>query len=152
MCYTQVKVYGRCLAGTLHTGEDNRNSIPRGSIPGQVPYEHGEGDDGFRHSAFDADLAGVLDLDCTRAMASRVAVQDKSTKLDIAEQSHVPILMSLPLMRNARLQFNLHPDKAFLSSFNLGNFSCNLMWKVRFDKHKKSSFLTSQGTCLRKRR
>ncbi|CAE7531571.1 unnamed protein product [Symbiodinium sp. CCMP2456] len=113
--------------------------------------------------------AMVLDLGCTRAMASRVAAQDlmkfcdehpdcgiwytiaettsqftfansestkcnqklvvcmldreyavQSTEFDIVEQGHVPILMSLPQMRNLS----------------------RMMWNVRFDKHKKSSFLT----------
>ena len=153
--------------------------------------------------------AMVLDLGCTRAMASRVAAQDlmkfcddnpncgiwytiaettsqftfansestkckqkliicmydreyavQSTEFDIVEQGHVPILMSLPQMRNLRFQFELHPDKALLSSPVLGIWDVKLkvapsshlvldlldlsrlMWNVRFDKHKKSSFLT----------
>ena len=64
-------------------------------------------------------------------MASRVAVQDKSTKLDIAEHGHVPILMSLPLMCNVRL--HLHPDKAFLSSSILGISHVKL--KVALSSH-----------------
>ena len=151
----------------------------------------------------------VLDLGCTRAMASRVAAQDlmkfcdqnsncgiwyqiaettsqftfansestkcnqklvvcmydreyvvQSTEFDIVEQGHVPILMSLPQIRNLRFQFDLHPDKALLSSPVLGIRDVKpkvapsshlvldlldlsrLMWNVRFDKHKKSSFLT----------
>ena len=151
----------------------------------------------------------VLDLGCTRAMASRVAAQDlmkfcddnqncgiwytiaettsqftfansestkcqqkliicmydreyaiQSTEFDIVEQGHVPILMSLPQMRNLRFQFELHPDKALFSSPVLGIWDVKLkvapsshlvldlldlsrlMWNVRFDKHKKSSFLT----------
>ena len=151
----------------------------------------------------------VLDLGCTRAMASRVAAQDlmkfcdqnsncgiwyqiaettsqftfansestkcnqklvvcmydweyvvQSTEFDIVEQGHVPILMSLPQMRNLRFQFELHPDKALLCSPVLGIRDVKLkvapsshlvldlldlsrlMWNVRFDKHKKSSFLT----------
>ncbi|CAE7939517.1 unnamed protein product, partial [Symbiodinium necroappetens] len=44
----------------------------------------------------------------------------QSTEFDIVEQGHVPILMSLPQMRNLS----------------------RMMWNVRFDKHKKSSFLT----------
>ena len=151
----------------------------------------------------------VLDLGCTRAMASRVAAQDlmkfcddnpncgiwytiaettsqftfansestkcqqkliicmydreyavQSTEFDIVEQGHVPILMSLPQMRNLRFQFELHPEKALISSPVLGIWDVKLkvapsshlvldlldlsrlMWNVRFDKHKKSSFLT----------
>ena len=151
----------------------------------------------------------VLDLGCTRAMASRVAAQDlmkfcdhnpecgiwyriaettsqftfansestkcnqklvvcmydkeyvvQSTEFDIVEQGHVPILRSLPQMRNLRFQFELHPDKALLSSPVLGIWDVKLkvapsshlvldlldlsrfLWNVRFDKHKKSSFLT----------
>ena len=151
----------------------------------------------------------VLDLGCTRAMASRVAAQDlmkfcdhnpdcgiwyhiaettsqftfansestkcnqklvvcmydkeyvvQSTEVDIVKQGHVPILMSLPQMRNLRFQFELHPDKALLSSPVLGIWDVKLnvapsshlvldlldlsrfLWNVRFDKHKKSSFLT----------
>ena len=146
----------------------------------------------------------VLDLGCTRAMASRVAAQDlmkfcdhnpdcgiwyhvaettsqftfakcnqklvvsmydkeyvvQSTEFDIVEQGHVPILMSLPQMRNLRFQFELHPDKELLSSPVLGIWDVKLkvapsshlvldlldlspfLWNVRFDKRKKSSFLT----------
>ena len=152
----------------------------------------------------------VLDLGCTRAMASRMAAQDlmkfcdqnpdcgiwyyiaettsqftfansestkcnqklvacmydreyvvQSTEFDIVEQGHGPILMSLPQMRNLRFQFELHPDKALLSSSVLGIWDVKLkvapsshlvldfldlsrlIWNVRFDKHKnKSSFLT----------
>ena len=151
----------------------------------------------------------VLDLGCTRTMASRVGAQDlmkfcdhnpdcgiwyhiaettsqftfatsestkcnqklvvcmydkeyvvQSTEFDIVEQGHVPILMSLPQMRNLRFRFELHPDKALLSSPVLGIWDVKLkvaprshlvldlldlsrfLWNVRFDKHKKSSFLT----------
>ena len=84
----------------------------------------------------------------------------QSTEFDIVEQGHVPILMSLPQMRNLRFQFELHPYKALLSSPVLGIWDVKLkvapsshlvldlldlsrlMWNVRFDKHKKSSFLT----------
>ena len=114
----------------------------------------------------------VLDLGCTRTMASRVAALDlmkfcdqnpncgiwykiaettsqftfansestkcnqklivcmydreyavQSTEFDIVEQGHVPILMSLPQMRNLRFQFELHPDKALLSSYT-GDLGC----------------------------
>ena len=68
--------------------------------------------------------------------------------------------MSLPQMRNLRFQFELHPDEALISSPVLGITNVKLqvalsshlvldllglsrlMWNVRFDKHKKSSFLT----------
>ena len=81
----------------------------------------------------------------------------QSTEFDIVEQGHVPTLMSLPQMRNLRFQFDLQPDKAFLSSSVLGIENMQLkvapsshlvldlidlseyMWHVRF---KKSSFLT----------
>eukprot|EP00439_Symbiodinium_sp_Y106_P001613 s13653_g1.t1 len=84
----------------------------------------------------------------------------QSTEFDIVEQGHVPILMSLPQIRNLRFQFELHPDKALISSPVLGIWDVKLkvapsshlvldlldlsrlMWNVRFDKHKKSSFLT----------
>ena len=118
----------------------------------------------------------VLDLGCTRAMASRVAAQDliqfcddnpdcgiwyhiaettsqftfansestkcnqklvvcmydrgyvaQSTEFDIVEQGHVPILMSLPQMRNLRFQFELHLDKALLSSPVLGIWDVKLI-------------------------
>ena len=114
--------------------------------------------------------AMVMDLGCTRAMASRVAAQDlmkfcdqnpdcgiwhqigettsqftfansestkcnqklvvcmyereyavQSTEFDIVEQSHVPIRMSLPQMRNLRFRIELHPEKALLSSPVLGS-------------------------------
>ena len=84
----------------------------------------------------------------------------QSTEFDIVEQGHVPTLMSLPQMRNLRFQFDLQPDKAFLSSSVLGIENMQLkvapsshlvldlidlseyMWHVRFGKFKKSSFLT----------
>ncbi|CAE7861040.1 unnamed protein product, partial [Symbiodinium necroappetens] len=44
----------------------------------------------------------------------------QSTEFDIVEQGHAPTLMSLPQMRNLRFQFDLQPDKAFLSSPILG--------------------------------
>ena len=84
----------------------------------------------------------------------------QSTEFDIVEHCHVPILMSLPQMRNLRFQFELHPDKALHSSPVLGIRDVKLMvapsshlvldlldlsrlmWNVRFDQHKKSSFLT----------
>ena len=77
----------------------------------------------------------------------------QSPEFDIVEQGHVPIL-------NFRFQFGLHPDNALLSSPVLGIWNVKLqvapsshlvldlldlsrlMWNVRFDKHKKSSFLT----------
>ena len=84
----------------------------------------------------------------------------QSTEFDIVEQGHVPTLMSLPQMRNLRFQFDLQPEKAFLSSSVLGIENMQLkvapsshlvldlidlseyMWHVRFGKFKKSSFLT----------
>ena len=84
----------------------------------------------------------------------------QSTEFDIVEQGDVPTLMSLPQMRNLRFQFDLQPDKAFLSSPVLGIENMQLkaapsshlvldlidlseyMWHVRFEKFKKSSFLT----------
>ena len=44
----------------------------------------------------------------------------QSTEFDIVEQGEVPTLLSLPQMRNLRFQFDLHPDKAYLSSPVLG--------------------------------
>ena len=84
----------------------------------------------------------------------------QSTEFDIVEQGEVPTLMSLPQMRNLRFQFDLHPDKAYLSSPVLGikNMTlkvarsthlildlldvCSYMWDVKFEKHKKVSFFT----------
>ena len=84
----------------------------------------------------------------------------QSTEFDIVEQGEVPTLMSLPQMRNLRFQFDLHPDKAYLSSPVLGikNMTlkvarsthlildlldvCEFMWNVKFEKHKKVSFFT----------
>ena len=152
----------------------------------------------------------VLDLGCTRAMASKRAAQGlmefcdahpdcglwyrldqttsqftfansesasckqkivvcmydrdyaiQSTEFDIVEQGEVPILMSLPQMRNLRFHFNLHPDKAYLSSPVLGIKNmvskvarsthlildlldvCHHIWTVKFEKHKKVSFFTN---------
>ena len=84
----------------------------------------------------------------------------QSTEFDIVEQGEVPTLTSLPQMRNLRFQFDLHPDKAYLSSPVLGikNMNlkvarsthlildlldvCEFMWNVKFEKHKKVSFFT----------
>ena len=85
----------------------------------------------------------------------------QSTEFDIVEQGEVPILMSLPQMRNLRFHFDLHPDKAYLSSPVLGIKNmvvkvarsthlildlldvCHHMWNVKFEKHKKVSFFTN---------
>ena len=88
----------------------------------------------------------------------------QSTEFDIVEQGEVPTLMPLPQMRNLRFQFDLHPDKAYLSSPVLGIKNMNLkvarsthlildlldvrefMWNVKFERHKKvgcSSLTTS---------
>ena len=85
----------------------------------------------------------------------------ESTEFDIVEQGEVPTLMSLPQMRNLRFQFDLHPDKAYLSSPVLGSVKnmtlkvarsthlildlldvCEFMWNVKFEKHKRVSFFT----------
>ena len=84
----------------------------------------------------------------------------QSTEFDIVEQGEVPTLVSLPQMRNLRVQFDLHPDKAYLGSPVLGikNMTlkvarsthlildlldvCSYMWSVKFEKHKKVSFFT----------
>ena len=91
---------------------------------------------------------------------SKVDYAVQSTEFDIVEQGEVPTLMSLPQMRNLRFRFDLHPDKAYLSSPVLGikNMTlkvvrsthlildlsdvCSYMWNVRFEKHKKVSFFT----------
>ena len=85
----------------------------------------------------------------------------QSTEFDIVEQGEVLILMSLPQMRNLRFHFDLHPDKAYLSSPALGIKNmvlkvartthlildlldvCHHMWNVKFEKHKKVSFFTN---------
>ena len=79
----------------------------------------------------------------------------QSTEFDIVEQGEVPTLMSLPQMRNFRFQFDLHPDKAYLSSPVLGIKIMTLkvarsthlildlldvcsyyMWHVKFEKQE----------------
>ena len=85
----------------------------------------------------------------------------QSTSFDIVEQGSVPILMSLPQMRNLKFKIELEPDKALLSSPPLGirNMKlkvarsshlvldlldvCRNMWNVKFEQHKKVSFFTS---------
>ena len=42
------------------------------------------------------------------------------TELDIVEEGDVPLLMSLPQMRNLGFQFELTPDKAYLSCARIG--------------------------------
>ena len=82
----------------------------------------------------------------------------QSTEFDIVEQDEVPTLMSLPQMRNLRFQFDLLPDKAYLSNPVLGikNMTlrvarsthlildlldvCSYMRNAKFEKHKKVSF------------
>ena len=57
----------------------------------------------------------------------------QSTEFDIVEQGEVPTPVSLPQMRNLRFQFDLHPDKAYLSSPTLG--VKNLILKVARSTH-----------------
>ncbi|OLP80662.1 hypothetical protein AK812_SmicGene38896 [Symbiodinium microadriaticum] len=64
----------------------------------------------------------------------------QSTEFDIVEQGHLPTLMSLPQMRNLRFQFDLQPDKAFLSSPILGTQKMELRRAIR-QVQLKSSFL-----------
>ena len=82
----------------------------------------------------------------------------QSTEFDIVEQGEVPTLISLSQMRNLRFQFDLHHDKAYLSSPVLGIKNMTLkvarsthlildlldvgsyMWNMKFEKHKKVSF------------
>ena len=84
----------------------------------------------------------------------------QSTEFDIVEQGTVPILMSLPQMRNLGFQISLSPGQAWLSSSILGVKNvklrvapsshlvldlldlCRLMWNVRFAIKDKVSFLT----------
>ena len=42
------------------------------------------------------------------------------TEFDIVEEGDVPLLMSLPQMRNLGFQFELTPDKAYLSCARIG--------------------------------
>ena len=42
------------------------------------------------------------------------------TEFDIVEEGDVPLLMSLPQMRNFRFQFELTPEKAYLSCARIG--------------------------------
>ena len=42
------------------------------------------------------------------------------TEFDIAEEGDVPLLMSLPQVRNLGFQFELTPDKAYLSCARIG--------------------------------
>ena len=42
------------------------------------------------------------------------------TEFDIAEEGDVPLLMSLPQVRNLGFQFELTPEKAFLSCARVG--------------------------------
>ena len=85
----------------------------------------------------------------------------QSTGFNIVEQGKVPILMSLPQMRNLGFHVDLHPDKAYPSSPVLGIKNmvlkvarsthlildlldvCHHMWNVKFEKHKKVSFFTN---------
>ena len=89
----------------------------------------------------------ILDLGCTRAMGSRRAVEAfcrhvdshpnsglwyeiqptssrfffaNSQEFDIVEEGDVPLLMSLPQMRNLGFQFELTPEKAYLSCARIG--------------------------------
>eukprot|EP00439_Symbiodinium_sp_Y106_P007651 s9783_g1.t1 len=101
--------------------------------------------------------ATVLDLGCTRAMDSRVAAQDLMKFCD--DNPNCGIWYTIA-ETTSQFQFELHLDKALNSSPELGIWDVKLkvapsshlaldlldlsrlMWNVRFDKHKKSSFLT----------
>ena len=61
-----------------------------------------------------------------------------TTEFDIVEEGNVPLLMSLPQMKNLGFQFELSPQKSFLNCTRLGtvetstqdvkehSFSCGL--------------------------
>ena len=60
----------------------------------------------------------IMDLGCTRAMESRKAVEAICRYVDSHPNCrlwYVPLLMSFPQMRNLGFQFELTPDKAYLS-------------------------------------
>ena len=61
----------------------------------------------------------------------------QSTEFDIVEQGEVPILMSLPQVRNLRFHVDLDPDKVYLSSPVLQK-TCGTL--IKLEKHKKVSF------------
>ena len=109
-------------------------------------------------------FANSESTECKQRMVVRMYDKDysiQSTSFDIVEQGSVPILMSLPQMRNLKFKIELEPDKALLSSPPLGirNMKlkvarsshlvldlldvCRNMWNVKFEQHKKVSFFTS---------
>eukprot|EP00434_Breviolum_minutum_P039762 symbB.v1.2.035325.t1/scaffold4728.1/size36321/2 len=72
---------------------------------------------------------------CTEKLV--IHMYDKSwsvhtTEFDIAEEGNVPLLMSLPQMRNLGFQFELSPQKSFLNCTRLG------IWKHQLRMSKST--------------
>ncbi|CAE7681264.1 unnamed protein product [Symbiodinium sp. CCMP2456] len=82
--------------------------------------------------------AMVWDLGCTRAMTCRPSAQDLMKFCD--QNKDCGIWYNIA-ETTSQFQFALHRDKAYLSSPVLGIQNVQFMCNVRFDKHKKSSFL-----------
>ena len=55
-----------------------------------------------------------------------------TTEFDIVEEGHVPLLMSLPQLRNLGFQFELSPQQSFLNCTRLG------MWKHKLRMSKST--------------
>ena len=45
----------------------------------------------------------------------------QTTEFDIVEEGNVPLLMSLPQMRNLGFEFELSPQQSFLNCARLGD-------------------------------
>ena len=56
----------------------------------------------------------------------------QTTEFDIVEEGNVPLLMSLPQMRNLGFQFELSPQQSFLNCARLG------MWKYKLRMSKST--------------
>ena len=80
-------------------------------------------------------LANSQQTKCTEKLV--IHMYDKSwsvhtTEFDIVEEGNVPLLMSLPQMRNLGFQFELSPQKSFLNCTRLG------IWKHQLRMSKST--------------
>ena len=71
---------------------------------------------------------------CTEKLAIQMydkAWNVQTTEFDIVEEGHVPLLTSLPQLRNLGFQFELSPQQSFLNCARLG------MWKYKLRMSKR---------------
>ena len=84
---------------------------------------------------------------CTEKLAIQMydkAWNVQSTEFDIVEEGNVPLLISLPQMRNLGFQFELSPQQSFPNCARLGIWK----YKLRMSKNSFSHGLPSPRHCL----